>query len=144
MNVTLLTQGHCKHSSNSWHRYLRVQQARGIGLLWMQFERRSEVFMESALQSASCPAPGSASLISPNFGALKLHAASWHFVPHNSRALPALPWQFTACTVPNTTKKGGKKEATAMAMHRSGQEGFSSRMKPAQVNSADSKEFIDI
>ena len=59
MNVTLLTQGHCKHSSNSWHRYLRVQQARGIGLLWMEFERRSEVFMESALQSASCPAPGS-------------------------------------------------------------------------------------
>ena len=59
MNVTLLTQGHCKHSSNSWHRYLRVQQARGFGLLWMQFERRSEVFMESALQSASCPAPGS-------------------------------------------------------------------------------------
>ena len=58
-NITLLTQGHCKHSSNSWHRYLRVQQARGIGLLWMQFERRSEVFMESALQSASCPAPGS-------------------------------------------------------------------------------------
>ena len=105
MNVTLLTQGHCKHSSNSWHRYLRVQQARGIGLLWMQFERRSEVFMESALQSASCPAPGSASLISPNFGALKLHIVSWEFVTHNSRALPALPWQFTACTVPNATKK---------------------------------------
>ena len=40
MNITLLTQGHCKHSSNPWHRYLRVQQARGIGLLWMQFERR--------------------------------------------------------------------------------------------------------
>ena len=64
MNVTLLTQGHCKHSSNSWHRYLRVQQARGIGLLWMQFERRSEVFMESALQSASCSAPGRALCIS--------------------------------------------------------------------------------
>ena len=107
MNVTLLTQGHCKHSSNSWHRYLRVQQARGIGLLWMQFERRSEVFMESALQSASCPAPGSTLRIPhlSNFGALKLHAASWHFVPQNSRALPALPWQFTACTVPNATKK---------------------------------------
>ena len=70
MNVTLPTQWHGKHSSNSWHRYLRVQQARDIGLLWMQFERRSEVFMESALQSASCPAPGSASLISPNLGAL--------------------------------------------------------------------------
>ena len=64
MNITLLTQGHCKHSSNSWHRYLRVQQAQGIGLLWMQFERRSEVFMESALQSASCPAPGRALCIS--------------------------------------------------------------------------------
>jgi len=61
--------------------------------------------MESALQSASCPAPGSASLISPNFGALKLHIVSWEFVTHNSRALPALPWQFTACTVPNATKK---------------------------------------
>ena len=144
MKVTLPTQWHGKHSSNTWHRYLRVQQARGIGLLWMQFERRSEVFMESALQSASCPAPGSASLISPNFRALKLHAASWHFVPQNSRALPALPWQFTACTVPNTTTRGGKKEAKAMAMHTSGQEGFSSRMKPAQVNSTDSKEFIDI
>ena len=105
MNVTLPTQWHGKHSSNSWHRYLWVQQARGIGLLWMQFERRSEVFMESALQSTSRPAPGSASLTSPNFGALKLHAASWRFVPHNSRALPALPWQFTACTVPNATKK---------------------------------------
>ena len=105
MNITLSTQWHGKHSSNSWHRYLRVQQARGIGLLWMQFERRSEVFMESALQSASCPAPGSASLISPNFGALKLHIVSWEFVTHNSRALPALPWQFTACTVPNATKK---------------------------------------
>ena len=80
----------------------------------------------------------------PHSKALMLHAASWHFVPQNSRALPALPWQFTACTVPNTTKKGGKKEATAMAMHRSGQEGFSSRMKPAQVNSTDAKEFIDI
>jgi len=85
-----------------------------------------------------------ASLLSPNFGALKLHLVSWQFAPHNSRALSAAPWQFTACTVPNTTKKGGKKEATAMAMHRSGQEGFSSRMKPAQVNSADSKEFSDI
>ena len=31
-----------------------------------------------------------------------------------------------------------------MAMHTSGQEGFSSTMKPAQVNSTDSKEFIDI
>ena len=60
MNVTLPTQWHGKHSSNSWLRYLRVQQARGIGLLWMQFERRSEVFMESALQSTSCPAPGRA------------------------------------------------------------------------------------
>ena len=29
-------------------------------------------------------------------------------------------------------------------MHTSGQEGFSSRMKAAQVNSTDSKEFIDI
>ena len=60
MNVTLLTQGHCKHSSNPWHRYLRVQQARGTGLLWMQFQHRPEVFVESALQSASCPAPGRA------------------------------------------------------------------------------------
>ena len=105
MNITLLTQGHCKHSSNSWHRYLRVQQAQGTGLLWMQFEKGREGFVESALQSTSCPAPGSASLISPNFGALKLHIVSWEFVTHNSRALPALPWQFTACTVPNATKK---------------------------------------
>ena len=60
MNVTLLTQWHCKHSSNSWHRYLRVQQAQGTGLLWMQFQHRPEVFVESALQSTSCPAPGRA------------------------------------------------------------------------------------
>ena len=60
MNVTLLTQWHCKHSSNPWHRYLRVQQARGIGLLWTQFQHRPEVFVESALQSTSCPAPGRA------------------------------------------------------------------------------------
>ena len=101
MNVTLPTQWHGKHSSNSWHRYLRVQQALGC----FGCSLSAEVFMESALQSASCPAPGSASLISPNFGALKLHIVSWEFVPHNSRALPALPWQFTACTVPNATKK---------------------------------------
>ena len=60
MNVTLLTQWHCKHSSNPWHRYLWVQQARGTGLLWMQFQHRPEVFVESALQSTSCPAPGRA------------------------------------------------------------------------------------
>ena len=41
-------------------------------------------------------------------------------------------------------EKKGKKEAKAMAMHTSGQEGFSSGMKAAQVNSTDSKEFIDI
>ena len=60
MNVTLLTQWHCKHSSNPWHRYLRVQQAQGTGLLWMQFEKGREGFVESALQSTSCPAPGRA------------------------------------------------------------------------------------
>ena len=64
MNVTLLTQGHCKHSSNPWHRYLRVQQAQGTGLLWMQFEKGREGFVESALQSTSCPAPGRALCIS--------------------------------------------------------------------------------
>ena len=84
---------------------LSFTRQRETSIPWMQFDRRSEVFMESALQSASCPAPGSASLISPNFGALKLHIFPWEFVTHNSRALPALPWQFTACTVPNATKK---------------------------------------
>ena len=65
MNITLLTQGNCKHSSNSWHRYLRVQQAQGTGLLWMQFEKGREGFVESAVQSTSCPAPGRALCISP-------------------------------------------------------------------------------
>ena len=148
MNITLLTQGHCKHSSNSWHRYLRVQQARGIGLLWMQFERRSEVFMESALQSASCPAPGSTLRI-PHLPKL------WGFVccctlflgslfPTTPEHFQLFPGNSRLAQCQTQPRKKGKKEAKAMAMHTSGQEGFSSTMKPAQVNSTDSKEFIDI
>ena len=64
INITLPTQCHCKHSSNSWHRYLWVQQAQGTGLLCMQFEKGREGFVESALQSTSCPAPGRALCIS--------------------------------------------------------------------------------
>jgi hypothetical protein len=41
-------------------------------------------------------------------------------------------------------RKKRKKEAKAMAMHTSVRKEFSSGMKPAQVNSTDSKEFIDI
>ena len=148
MNVTLPTQWHCKHSSNPWHRYLRVQQAQGTGQLWMQFQHRPEVFVESALQSTSCPAPGRALRTS--------HLSKrWGFVCCCTLFLgslsPTTPEHFqlfrgnsrlAQCQTQQRKKR--KKEAKAMAMHRSGQEGFSSRMKPAQVNSADSKEFSDI
>ena len=103
MNITLLTQGHANTAATPGTDTSGYNKHRALGSFGCSLS--AEVFMESALQSASCPAPGSASLISPNFGALKLHIVSWEFVTHNSRALPALPWQFTACTVPNATKK---------------------------------------
>ena len=147
MNVTLPTQWHGKHSSNSWHRYLRVQQARGIGLLWMQFERRSELFVESALQSASCPAPGSALRI-PHLSKLWGFEAARCFLgvcpPQLQRTSSSSLAIHGLHSAKRNQEKKGQKEAKAMAMHTSGQEGFSSTMKPAQVNSTDSKEFIDI
>ena len=114
MNVTLPTQWHGKHSSNSWHRYLRVQQARGIGLLWMQFERRSEVFIESALQSASCPAPGSTLRI-PHLSKLSGFEAARCFLalcpPHlQSTFSPSLAIHGLHSAKRNQEKKARKKQ----------------------------------
>ena len=147
MNVTLLTQWHCKHSSNPWHRYLRVQQAQGTGLLWMQFEKGREGFVESALQSTSCPAPGRALCIS-HLSKLRGFEAAPCFLAVCPPQLQSTSSSSVAIhglhSAKRNQEKKGQKEAKAMAMHTSGQEGFSSRMKPAQVNSTDSKEFIDI